>query len=62
VKQLDTIEAPDGHEVYFHPEQRAGHRCAAVKAGTEVVFGEEAGDKGPQASTVRVVSARARRS
>lgn len=33
-----------------------------MKAGTEVVFVEEAGDKGPQASTVRVVSARARRS
>jgi cold shock CspA family protein/ribosome-associated translation inhibitor RaiA len=52
------IEAPDGHEIYFD------HNCVLdggfdrLDVGTEVHFSEEAGDKGPQATTVMPVARR----
>ncbi len=53
-----AIEAADGHEVYFHRNSVLGRGLQQVKVGTGVVFVEEAGEKGPQASTVRVVRTR----
>jgi cold shock CspA family protein len=49
------IETPDGGEVYFHANSVLGGKFDDLAVGTEVVFAEELGDKGPQASTVRIL-------
>ncbi|MGZ3416401.1 MAG: cold shock domain-containing protein [Polyangiales bacterium] len=49
------IEGTDGREIYFHQNSVLRHRFQALRIGSEVRFAEEAGDKGPQASTVEVV-------
>jgi cold shock CspA family protein len=43
----------DGREIYFHRNSVAGDGFAALKPGMEVEFTEEAGEKGPQATSVR---------
>lgn len=48
------IEAPDGHEVYFQKTSVLAKAFGRLKAGSRVIFVEESGDKGPQASTVRL--------
>jgi cold shock CspA family protein/ribosome-associated translation inhibitor RaiA len=48
------LETPDGMEIYFHKNSVLNGDFAKLKVGTEVSFVEEQGDKGPQASTVRV--------
>jgi cold shock CspA family protein len=48
------IEA-DGHGVYFHRNSVAGGHFERLRIGSRVRFTEEEGDKGPQASTVRLV-------
>jgi len=52
-KGYGFLEATDGHEVYFRNTSVLGNGFARLKAGSKVVFVEEEGDKGPQASTVR---------
>ena len=49
------IETPDGRLVYFHRNSVIGAAFDDLKIGTEVRFHEEAGERGPQASTVHVV-------
>jgi cold shock CspA family protein/ribosome-associated translation inhibitor RaiA len=49
------IETPDGREVYFHRHAVLHEGFDHLKIGTEVSFVEEAGKKGPQASTVKIV-------
>lgn len=49
------IEAADGHEVYFHRNSVLDGAFDRLTVGAEVRFVEEIGDKGPQASTVRVI-------
>lgn len=46
------LAAPDGHEVYFHRDAVLGARFERLRVGDEVRYAEEAGEKGPQASTV----------
>lgn len=48
------LVTPDGREVYFHRNSVLGDFETLVP-GAEVRFAEEAGDQGPQASTVIVV-------
>ncbi len=48
------IETPEGGEVYFHANSVLGDKFDDLAVGTEVVYAEELGDKGPQASTVRI--------
>jgi cold shock CspA family protein/ribosome-associated translation inhibitor RaiA len=52
------LAAEDGHEVYFHENSVLGARFAELMPGAKVRYAEEDGDKGPQASTVHVVSTR----
>jgi cold shock CspA family protein len=49
------LETADGREVYFHRNSLVNADFDSLEPGTEVAFVEEAGEKGPQASTVRVV-------
>jgi cold shock CspA family protein len=52
------IETPDGREIYFHRNSVLNAKFEALEIGAEVRFDEEAGEKGPQASTVHVVGKR----
>lgn len=52
------LTSDDGREIYFHKNSLVGRAFSHLKVGTAVRFVEEAGDKGPQASTVRVVPKR----
>lgn len=59
--ELDTergcgrIETDDGRLIYFHRNSLLGGRFQDLTTGTRVRFAEEAGDLGPQASTVHVI-------
>ena len=48
------IETPDGRELYFHRNSVVNASFDRLAINNEVEFVEEAGDDGPQASTVRV--------
>ena len=45
----------DGREIYFHKNSVLGQGFPRLKVGATVRFVEELGEKGPQASTVRIV-------
>lgn len=45
----------DGREIYFHRDSVLNRGFDRLKVGTTVAFAEEPGEKGPQASTVRIV-------
>jgi len=49
------LETPEGLELYFHRNSVLGAGFENLDVGTEVRFAEEAGDKGPQATSVEVV-------
>ena len=48
------LETADGREIYFHQNSVLGAGFAHMEVGTEVYFAEEQGEKGPQASTVKL--------
>jgi cold shock CspA family protein len=52
------ITAPDGREIYFHRDSVLKGAFKRLKVGTAVNFAEEKGEKGPQASTVRIAGKR----
>jgi cold shock CspA family protein len=52
------LETPGGREIYFHRNSVLNGSFDRLKVGTVVVFTEEEGEKGPQASTVRLVHKR----
>lgn len=49
------ILTPDNREVYFHHRSVLDAAFDELRVGTDVAFVEEQGEKGPQASTVRVL-------
>ena len=49
------IETADGREFYFHRNSVLENKFDRLTVGSEVRFVEEMGEKGPQASTVRLV-------
>ena len=51
----DFIAASDGREIYFHRNSVTDGKFDDLKVGQEVRFSEAAGDKGPQATSVRPV-------
>jgi cold shock CspA family protein/ribosome-associated translation inhibitor RaiA len=50
-----TLRAADGREIYFHQNSVLNGAFSKLQIGTRVMFAEEAGDKGPQASTVKLL-------
>lgn len=61
VAQLDAdrgfgfLRTAEGREVYFHRNSVLNGGFARLEPGSEVTFVEELGEKGPQASTVKLV-------
>jgi ribosomal subunit interface protein len=49
------LEGADGREIYFHANSVLNQDFDDLEIGLSVQFAEEQGDKGPQASTVRIV-------
>lgn len=49
------IASEDGREIYFHRNSLLNAAFEDLKPGTEVRFDEEAGEQGPQASSVSVI-------
>jgi cold shock CspA family protein len=49
------IETADGRRLYFHRASVLDEGLIRLAVGSEVAFVEEPGEKGPQASTVRVL-------
>jgi cold shock CspA family protein len=52
------IEAADGHEVYFQKSSVLKDAFGRLTVGSAVSFVEERGEKGPQASTVKLLHPR----
>jgi cold shock CspA family protein/ribosome-associated translation inhibitor RaiA len=50
------IETADGREIYFHRSSVLDGAFDRLKIGADVRFVEEDGEKGPQASTVRLAA------
>ena len=57
-EEYGFIEAQDGHEVYFQKSSVLKDAFARLAIGSDVSFVEERGEKGPQASTVRLTRRR----
>jgi cold shock CspA family protein len=53
--QFGFIETGDGGEIYFHRNSVLDDAFSRLAVGTRVTFAEEAGEKGPQASTVKLL-------
>jgi cold shock CspA family protein len=49
------LESADGREIYFHQNSVLNKAFGRLETGTRVLFSEEMGEKGPQASTVRLL-------
>ncbi len=54
--EFGFIEAGDGREIYFHRNSVLNDEFADLSVGSRVSFAEEPGEKGPQASTVKLLS------
>lgn len=48
------LKTPDGRDIYFHRNSVLNGSFDRLTVGTRVIFAEEAGDNGPQASTVKL--------
>lgn len=55
------LETKDGREIYFHQNSVLDGKFRQLEPGTRVLFSEELGEKGPQASTVDLLGKHALR-
>jgi cold shock CspA family protein len=53
--EFGFLEAGDGREIYFHRNSVIDDAFNQLQVGTRVLFAEETGEKGPQASTVKLL-------
>lgn len=53
--EFGFLETSDGREIYFHRNSVLDDSFARLSVGTRVTFAEELGEKGPQASTVKLM-------
>jgi cold shock CspA family protein len=56
--EFGFITATDGREIYFHRNSVLNNAFGRLKPGSAVTYAEEEGEKGPQASTVRLTGRR----
>ena len=61
IDEYGYIEAKDGHEVYFQKSSVLKDAFDRLAVDSQVSFVEEPGEKGPQASTVKLLHPRRRR-
>ena len=54
--EFGFIETDDGREIYFHRNSVLNGDFAKLEVGVRVTFAEEMGEKGPQASTVKLMA------
>lgn len=54
-KEYGFIQCSDGREIYFHRNSLLNADPDTLEPGVTVAFAEEAGDEGPQASSVRIL-------
>lgn len=57
-KGYGFLVTPDEREIYFHRDSVLNRSFGRLRVGTLVNYVEEQGEKGPQASTVRIVGKR----
>ena len=53
--EFGFLESADGREIYFHRNSVLDPGLSHLRVGTRVSFAEEMGEKGPQASTVKLL-------
>lgn len=53
--EFGFLETADGREIYFHRNSVLDDSFSRLAAGSRVIFAEEMGEKGPQASTVKLL-------
>jgi cold shock CspA family protein len=53
--EFGFLESSDGREIYFHRNSVLDGGFSRLTIGAHVAFAEERGEKGPQASTVRLL-------
>jgi cold shock CspA family protein len=53
--EFGFLESGDGREIYFHRNSVLDGGFSRLAAGSRVTFAEEAGEQGPQASTVKLL-------
>ncbi len=53
--EFGFLETGDGQEVYFHRNSVLGDGFSRLQVGSRVSFAEEMGDKGAQATTVKLL-------
>jgi len=53
--EFGFLETSDGQEIYFHRNSVLGEGFSRLQVGSRVTFAEEEGDKGPQATTVKLL-------
>jgi cold shock CspA family protein/ribosome-associated translation inhibitor RaiA len=59
--EFGFIETADGQEVYFHRNSVLDNGFAQLRVGSRVTYAEEPGDKGSQATTVKLAGKHALR-
>ena|SRR5271168_3918119 len=55
-KGYGFLATSEGRKFYFHPISVLNWAFGRLKDGTRVTFAEERGDKGPQASSLRIMA------
>ena len=53
--EFGFLQVSDGQEIYFHRNSVLHDAFSRLKIGSRVTLAEEAGDKGPQATTVELL-------
>ena len=53
--EFGLLESNDGQEIYFHRNSVLGGDYSRLAVGSRVTYAEEMGEKGPQASTVKLM-------
>ena len=59
--EFGFLRASDGHEIYFHRNSILGAKFSELEVGSRVTFSQEIGEKGPQATTVKLLGKHALR-